>query len=110
MNPYVYLLLAILSEIFGTAGMRASEGFTRAGPIIMVVVGYALSFYWMAVTMKFIPIGTVYAIWAGLGTAGTVAIGVWIWNERLDAARIIGIVLIVVGVIVLQVFSKETAH
>jgi small multidrug resistance pump len=110
MNPYVYLLLAILSEIFGTAGMRASEGFTRVGPIIMVVVGYALSFYWMAVTMKFIPIGTVYAIWAGLGTAGTVAIGVWIWNERLDAGRIIGIVLIVVGVIVLQVFSKETAH
>lgn len=102
MNAFFLLIIAIMSEITGTTALKASDGFTRLGPAIIVVVGYAMSFYLLAQCLKQIPLGTAYAIWSGLGTAGTAIIGILIWQESVDIGRIIGIALIIVGVVVVQ--------
>jgi small multidrug resistance pump len=106
MKPFILLFFAILSEVCATAALRASDGFTRIEPIIVVFVGYAVSFYLLSLTLRVLPLGMVYATWSGLGTVGTAAIGVWLWQERVGLPQVIGITLIVAGVVVLQLFSK----
>jgi multidrug transporter EmrE-like cation transporter len=96
-------LLAIASEVAGTAGLKASEGFGRLGPSALAVLGYALAFYFLAQSLKYIPLGVAYAIWSGLGTVGSVLLGLLIWKEILGPVQILGIDLIVVGVVVLNV-------
>jgi len=105
MNPsaLVFLVLAITSEVAGTAGLKASEGFGRLGPSALAVFGYALAFYFWAQSLKFIPLGVAYAIWSGLGTVGSVMLGMLIWKEILGPVHIVGIALIVVGVVVLNI-------
>jgi small multidrug resistance pump len=105
MNPTALLLLvlAIASEVAGTAGLKASEGFGRLGPSGLAVLGYALAFYFLAQSLKYIPLGVAYAIWSGLGTVGSVLLGLLIWKEVLGPVHILGIALIVVGVVVLNV-------
>ena len=107
MNPTALLLLvlAIASEVAGTAGLKASEGFGRPGPSALAVLGYALAFYVLAPSLKYIPLGVAYAIWSGLGTVGLVLLGLLIWKEILGPVHIVGIALIVVGVVVLNVAS-----
>ena len=106
MNPFVILLIAITSEIIGTHALRLSSGFTKLWPSLLVVVCYGLSFYLFSQALKQIPIGVAYAIWAGLGTAGVVIVGVLVWHEPLSWWQILGIVLIVVGVVVLNAFTE----
>jgi small multidrug resistance pump len=106
MSPMFLLLLAIIAEVVGTTALRASEGFTRVVPSIIVVIGYAVAFYLMSLTLKQISIGVAYAIWSGVGTALTVVVGVLLFHESLDAARVIGIALIILGVLVLNLFSN----
>jgi multidrug transporter EmrE-like cation transporter len=105
MNPTALLLLvlAIASEVAGTAGLKASEGFGRLGPSALALVGYALAFYFLAQSLKYIPLGVAYAIWSGLGTVGSVLLGLLIWKEILGPMHIFGIALIVVGVVLLNV-------
>jgi multidrug transporter EmrE-like cation transporter len=105
MNPTAFLLLvlAIVSEVAGTAGLKASEGFGRLGPSALALVGYALAFYFLAQSLKYIPLGVAYAIWSGLGTVGSVLLGLLIWKEILGPMHILGIALIVVGVVLLNV-------
>src|SRR5215213_2079517 len=105
MNPsaLVFLVLAIASEVAGTAGLKASEGFGRLGPSALAVLGYALAFYFLAQSLKYIPLGVAYAIWSGLGTVGSVMLGMLIWQEILGPVHIVGIALIVVGVVVLNI-------
>jgi small multidrug resistance pump len=112
LNPssMLILVLAILSEVVGTVALKASEGFVRFGPIALVVVGYGLSFYFLALALKQIPLGVAYAIWSGLGTAGAVVAGVLLWRESLTLAGVAGIVLIIAGVILLNLFSGVSAH
>jgi small multidrug resistance pump len=112
LNPssMLILVLAILSEVVGTVALKASEGFARFGPIVLVVVGYGLSFYFLALALKQIPLGVAYAIWSGLGTAGAVVAGVLLWRESLTLAGVAGIVLIIAGVILLNPFSGVSAH
>jgi small multidrug resistance pump len=112
MNPgsMLVLLLAILSEVVGTIALKASEGLTRLGPSVLVVVGYGLSFYLLALALKQIPLGITYAIWSGLGTAGAVVAGILLWRESLNLAGIVGMVLIIAGVILLNLFSGASAH
>jgi small multidrug resistance pump len=112
MNPtsMLILVLAILSEVVGTVALKASEGFTRLGPNVLVVVGYGLSFYLLAQALKQIPLGIAYAIWSGLGTAGAVVAGILLWRESLNLMGSIGIVLIIIGVILLNIFSSAAAH
>jgi multidrug transporter EmrE-like cation transporter len=105
MNPsaLLFLVLAIACEVAGTAGLKASEGFGRLGPSALAVLGYALAFYFLAQSLKYIPLGVAYAIWSGLGTVGSVLLGMLIWKEILGPVHILGIALIVVGVVVLNV-------
>jgi small multidrug resistance pump len=104
------LLIAILSEVVGTVALKASDGFARLGPTALVVVGYGLTFYFLGLALKQIPLGVAYAIWSGLGTAGAVLAGVLLWRESLNLAGVIGIALIVAGVLILNLFPGASAH
>jgi small multidrug resistance pump len=108
LGSMVILFLAILGEVVGTVALKASDGFARLGPSV-VVVGYGLSFYLLALALKQIPLGVAYAIWSGLGTAGAVVAGILLWRESLNLAGV-GILLIIAGVVLLNVFSGASAH
>jgi small multidrug resistance pump len=109
LGSMVILFLAILGEVVGTVALKASDGFARLGPSV-VVVGYGLSFYLLALALKQIPLGVPYAIWSGLGTAGAVVAGILLWRESLNLAGVVGILLIIAGVVLLNVFSGASAH
>lgn len=110
MIQWIYLAIAIASEVVGTSFLRASEGFTKLAPSLMVVVGYGLAFFFLSLTLKEIPVGIAYAVWSGVGVTLIAAIGWIFFGQKLDAAAIVGIGLIVAGVIVLNLFSKTAAH
>ncbi|EFO79974.1 small multidrug resistance protein [Oscillochloris trichoides DG-6] len=101
--PALLLLLgAITSEVIGTTALKYSDGFSKFVPSLLVIVGYGLAFYLLSLSLRQIPLGSAYAIWSGLGTAATAAIGVWLWQESVSPLRIMGIVLIIAGVVVLN--------
>ncbi len=102
MHPAVWLALAIGSEVVATVSLKLSDGFTRPVPAAVVVAGYALSFYALSITLRTIPLGVVYAIWSGVGTAAVVVIGLFLFRESLDLVKVVGIGLIIAGVVVLN--------
>lgn len=107
---YLYLAIAILAEVTGTTFMKWSAGFTRPGPALMTVAAYALAFYMLSLTLRTMPTGVAYAIWSGVGIVLIAAIA-WIFQgQRLDAAAIAGMALIVLGVAVMNLFSRSTGH
>lgn len=106
---YVFLTLAIIFEVIGSSFMKASDGFAKWLPTAIFVVAYVTCFYFLALALKTIPLGTAYAIWAGLGIVLTAAVSVIVFKQKLDLPAIIGISFIVVGVIIMNFFSK-TAH
>lgn len=109
-QKWLYLTLAIISEVAGTSALKSSEGFTRLVPSVIVVVGYATSFYFLSLTLKGIPVGVAYAIWSGAGTA-LVTLFAWAFmGQKLDAATVIGILLIIAGVLVLNLYSQAAKH
>jgi multidrug transporter EmrE-like cation transporter len=110
MNPWVLLALAIAAEVIGTTALKASEGFTRIVPSVLVALGYGAAFYLMSQALKSLEVGTVYAVWSGVGIVATAIIGLIAFRENLDAPKLIGIALIVVGVVVLQAFSKTISR
>ena len=110
MKTMAILFFAVLTEVTATTSLKFSEGFTKLVPSIVVVVGYGLSFYLLSMTLKVMPIGIAYALWSGIGITLTVIAGKIIWNESLDWARILGIVLIIAGILVINLFSKASAH
>lgn len=109
MHPYVLLAVAIVSEVAATSSLKLSDGMTKLWPSLVVVGGYALSFWLLSVTLKTLPIGFVYAVWTGIGVAAIAVIGVFWFNEPLNWGGIAGIGLIVTGVAVLQL-SGSGAH
>ena len=102
MLAFSFLLLAIVAEVFASSMLKRTEGLTRIWPSIGVVVGYGTAFYCLALTLKVIPIGTAYAIWAGLGTALTAIVGVVLYKEIFNRKKVIGILCIIMGVVVLN--------
>jgi len=100
--PYLLLAGAIVAEVLGTTALKFSHGFSRLWPSIGTVVGYAISFVLLAQTLKSMAVGTAYAIWSAVGTALIVLIGILFLGERLTLARMAGIALIIVGVVVLN--------
>lgn len=106
MRPHLLLALAILSELAGTTALEYSDGFTSPLPSAGVVVGYLGAFYLLSLALQDLDLGLVYATWAAVGIVGSVAIGVALFEESLDAAGVVGVVLVVVGVVVLNVFSE----
>ncbi len=110
MKTFVILFFAILSEVIATSSLKYSEGFTKPIPSIIVAVGYGLSFYLLSIALKTMPIGVAYAIWSGVGLVLTVIAGIILWRETLDWAKVTGIVLILAGIVLINVFSKSTPH
>ncbi|MGG2074371.1 multidrug efflux SMR transporter [Lysinibacillus irui] len=102
MLAFIFLLLAIIAEVFASSMLKRTEGFTRIWPSIGVVVGYGTAFYCLALTLKVIPIGAAYAIWAGLGTALTAIVGVVFYKEIFNRKKVLGILCIIMGVVVLN--------
>ena len=105
----MYLGIAICAEVIGTSALKASEGMTK-WPALLVVAGYGTAFYFMSLTLRTMPVGIVYAIWSGVGIALIALVGWILFGQRLDTAGILGILLIVLGVVVINVFSNTTAH
>ncbi|MFO7765838.1 MAG: multidrug efflux SMR transporter [Pelovirga sp.] len=110
MQQWVFLTVAIISEVVGTSALKAAAGFTRLWPSLIVTVGYATAFYFLSLTLKTIPVGIAYAIWSGVGIALITLIAWFFYGQTLDIAAVIGILLIVAGVIVLNVFSGTVAQ
>lgn len=108
MNKWVALGIAIAAETIATSALKASEGFSKLLPAIIVVVGYAVTFYFLSITLKSIPVGVAYAIWSGVGIVLISLVGWVMFNQKLDAAALIGIALIISGVVVMNIFSKST--
>ncbi len=105
---YALLFIAIIAEVIGTSALKLSEGFTKLGPSLLVVVGYGFAFYFLSLVLKSIPVGIAYAIWAGVGIALITLIGVVFFKQSLDAPALAGIGLIIAGVAVINLFSKST--
>jgi small multidrug resistance pump len=108
--PWFYLTLAIASEVIATSMLKAAEGFSRWRPSLVVVVGYALAFYFLSLTLRTIPLGVAYAVWSGAGVALVSVIAWIVYRQRLDPGAIVGIALIVAGVVVLNLCSRTSAH
>ena len=104
---WVYLLIAIVTEVIATTALKSSEGFSRLWPSVIVVIGYALSFYFFSLTLRTIPTGIAYAIWSGIGMVLIALIG-WLYHhQKLDLPAILGMTLIILGVLVINLFSKS---
>lgn len=110
MQQWVFLSVAILSEVIATSALKASEGFSRFWPSLIVTVGYVSAFYFLSLALKTISVGVAYAIWSGVGVA-LIALIAWVFfGQPLDTPAVIGLLLILAGVIVLNVFSKTVSH
>lgn len=107
---YATLVVAIAAEVVATTALGRSDGFTRLGPSLITVAGYAVAFYFLSLTLRVMPTGVVYAVWSGMGIVFITAIG-WFWfGERLDLPALIGLGLIIAGVMVVNLFSKTLLH
>lgn len=107
---FLNLLLAIIFEVIGSAYMQKSEQFTKFWPSLSVIACYCISFYAMSHTLKYIPMGVAYALWGGIGIILTATIGLVVFKQTLDTAALAGISLIVIGVVVMQFFSRSVVH
>ncbi len=107
---WLYLVLAIVCEVVATSALKATEGFTRWQPSALVVAGYGLAFFFLSLTLRSIPVGIAYAIWAGAGVVLVSIAGWLLYQQALDLAALLGIGLIVAGVLVINLFSKVVVH
>lgn len=107
MNKWLILGAAIVAETIATSAMKASDGFTKIIPSVIVVLGYGVAFYFLSMTLRTIPVGIAYAIWSGVGIVLITLVGWLLYGQKLDAPALIGMTLIVIGVVVMNVFSKS---
>lgn len=107
---YLYLALAIIAEVIATGSLKATEEFTKPLPTVVMVIGYGVAFYFMTLALRTIPLGITYAVWSGLGIVLISIIGIIFYNERLDLAATLGMLLIIAGVLVIHLFSKTVKH
>ena len=107
---WLYLAIAIVSEVVATSALKASQGFTQWQPSVLVVAGYGLAFYFLSLTLRSIPMGVAYAVWSGVGLVLITAVGWWWYEQKLDAGALLGMALIVAGVLVLNLCSKTVSH
>lgn len=110
MNAWLTLAIAIVAEVVGTSALKASDGFSRLWPSVVVVVGYGISFYCLSLVLRSIPVGITYAVWSGLGIVLITLVAWWLYGQTIDAMGFVGMGLILAGVVVLNVFSKSGGH
>ncbi len=107
---YLWLSLAIVSEVIATSALNASQGMTKVAPTIITFVGYSAAFYLLSLTLKTMNVSVAYAIWSGVGVALIALVGWIVFKQALDAPAMIGMGMIVGGVMVMNLFSKAVAH
>lgn len=107
---FLYLMLAIVTELIGTSLLKASDGFTKLFPTVGLLISFSLAFFFLSLSLKTIPLNLAYAIWSGLGTVATVVISILIWKERVNFASISGIALIIIGVVILNLYGPGHAE
>ena len=110
MSKWIFLILAIFSEVIATSFLKSTEGFTKLWPSIIVLVGYCAAFDFLSLTLDTLPIGVVYAIWSGVGIAAIAIVSVFVFDQKIDLAGFIGMGLIIAGVIVLRLFSEVSVE
>jgi len=107
---WVYLGTAILAEVIATSALKASDGFSRFWPAAITVAGYAVAFYFLALTLRTLPVGIAYATWSGVGITLISLVGVFFFKQPLDAPALLGMALIIAGVVIMNVFSATLKH
>ena len=107
---YLYLAIAIIAEVVGTTAMKASEGFTKTLPTLVLVWGYGVAFYFFTLCLRSMSVGVAYAMWSGLGVVLVTIVAAVLYHEIPDRWAILGMALIVAGVLVLNLMSSTTAH
>ncbi|OUL62249.1 multidrug efflux SMR transporter [Flavobacterium sp. AJR] len=110
MKNFLFLGIAIIFEIIATSALKKSEQFTQLIPSIITFIGYAGAFYFLSFAIRTIPVGVAYAIWSGVGIVLITIIGAVFFKQTPDLPAIIGLALIIIGVVVINVFSKTTTH
>ena len=110
MNGYLYLAIAITAEVIATTSMKALDGLNKPLPLVLVVVGYGISFWMLSLVVRTIPVGIAYAVWAGLGIVLVSVAATVLYQQRLDLPAMLGMGLIICGVVVIQLFSQSTGH
>lgn len=110
MKNWLFLLAAIIAEVIGTSALKASEEFTKPIPSVLVLLGYGISFYFLSLTLKAIPVGIAYAVWSGMGIV-LISLTAWIlFGQKIDGWGLLGMSLILIGVLILNLLSKTTNH
>ena len=107
---YLFLSIAIVAEVIATSALKASNQLTELLPSVVSFAGYGVAFYFLALALKWIPVGVAYAIWAGVGIALISIVGAIVFRQVPDVPAVIGICLIVAGVIVLNLYSNVPVH
>ncbi len=102
MRQWVFLLGAIIFEVIATTNLKLSDGFTKLVPSILVVLFYSLSFWAVALAMRTLPLGIVYPVWAGLGTALVVATGILAFHEAMTPLKVFGALVVIAGIVILN--------
>lgn len=110
MDARLALAIAIVAEVIGTSALKASAGFSRPWPSLVVLAGYGTAFYFLSLALRQIPVGVAYAVWSGAGTVLIALVGVLLFRQKIDLAGMLGIALIIAGVLVLNLMSKSSAH
>ncbi|MBP1129955.1 MULTISPECIES: SMR family transporter [Serratia] len=110
MSGFMYLAMAIVAEVIATTMLKASEGFTRLWPSLVVVIGYGVAFWGLSMVVKTMPLGIVYAIWSGMGIVLVSIAAVFVYQQKLDLPAVLGMGLIIAGVLVINLLSKTAAH
>lgn len=108
MNPWLWMLIAIVLEVCGTLSLKQSVGMTKTIPSLLLIVFYGGSFYAMSEALKVLEVGVAYALWAGLGTALIALLGILLFGETISLIKIASILLIIAGVIGLNITT--TTH
>ncbi|MGH1577122.1 DMT family transporter [Planktotalea sp.] len=109
-SHYIVLLFAVLCETIGTAALQASAQFTKFWPSVLVIIAYAISFYFLALALRSIPLGIAYALWSALGIVFIAGIGYLVYGQKLDAPALLGLSMILGGIVIIHLFSNTSTH
>ena len=107
---YLYLLVSILADTVATTALKAADGFTRVGPSLVVVAGYAVAFVFLSLTLRTVPVGVAYAIWSGVGIVLVSLLGWLVYGQALSAPALVGMALILLGVLIMNLSPGAAPH